>query len=78
MLITGFGPFKNIPVNPSWQVVKQFDGNTCGPFVVKTAELPVEYGQRAPLLLSASPPAVPAYRAHSLVGLGSPSGTRLP
>lgn len=35
VLLTGFGPFGRYEKNPSWELVKQFDGNRCGSLRMK-------------------------------------------
>jgi len=43
VLLTGFGPFGQHEVNPSWELVKQFEGNRCGSLRMKTLHVPVGY-----------------------------------
>eukprot|EP00041_Stephanoeca_diplocostata_P013277 m.232576 g.232576 ORF g.232576 m.232576 type:complete len:336 (-) comp19280_c0_seq4:136-1143(-) len=43
VLLTGFGPFGDFKVNPSWQIMKQFDGQRCGDLIMESVEIPVEY-----------------------------------
>jgi hypothetical protein len=39
VLLTGFGPFGDYKVNPSWELVKQFDGNRCGSLRMKVGHV---------------------------------------
>ncbi len=53
ILVTGFGPFLHVTENPSWEAIRDLDGQTVGPLVVRTARLDVTYGD-APIQLQAA------------------------
>ena len=40
ILLTGFEPFENEPVNPSWEAVRQLDGLNLGDAYIITRQLP--------------------------------------
>jgi len=44
LLVTGFGPFLHVTENPSWEAVRDLDGQVVGTLVVRTARLDVTYG----------------------------------
>ena len=43
VLLTGFGPFRDVVCNPSWEAVKPLQGVELSGCTVETALLPVEY-----------------------------------
>lgn len=45
VLLTGFEPFENEPLNPSWEAVRQLEGARVGGCTVATACLPVRFGE---------------------------------
>lgn len=53
ILLTGFGPFQDIKVNPSWETVKLFQGKEIAGYRVETALLPVVYDELERPLLDA-------------------------
>lgn len=44
VLLTGFAPFGGESINPSWQAVKQLQGETIADHQLACAELPCEFG----------------------------------
>jgi pyroglutamyl-peptidase len=44
VLLTGFEPFENEPVNPSWEAVRALDGERIGDVVVVARQLPCVFG----------------------------------
>ncbi len=44
LLLTGFGPFLEVTENPSWEAIRDLDGQTVGSLLVRTARLDVTYG----------------------------------
>jgi len=44
VLLTGFEPFENEPINPSWEVVRTLDGERIGDAVVVARQLPCVFG----------------------------------
>ena len=50
LLLTGFEPFGDVAVNPSWECVRLLDGELRGGVLVRAARLPVSY-DRAPARL---------------------------
>jgi pyroglutamyl-peptidase len=53
LLVTGFGPFLNVAVNPSWEAIKDLDGQVVGGLRVRVARLDVTYAD-APRQLEAA------------------------
>lgn len=45
VLLTGFEPFENEPVNPSWEAVRALDGTRIGDAVVVARQLPCVFGK---------------------------------
>jgi pyroglutamyl-peptidase len=61
VLITGFGPFQNVRVNPSWAGAKQLSGEVIEDHEVVAVELPVDYRKirdELPLLIKKHDPQV--------------------
>lgn len=48
LLLTGFEPFLDFPINPSEQIVQTLDGQEIGDFVVVGRTLPVEFAKSGP------------------------------
>jgi pyroglutamyl-peptidase len=44
VLLTGFEPFENEPVNPSWEAVRALDGERVGDAVIVARQLPCVFG----------------------------------
>ena len=44
LLLTGFGPFLHVTENPSWEAIRDLDGQVVGSLAVRTARLDVTYG----------------------------------
>lgn len=44
LLLTGFAPFGGETLNPSWEAVRQLDGERLGDLTVVAAQLPTEFG----------------------------------
>jgi pyroglutamyl-peptidase len=45
LLLTGFEPFANFKINPSWEIAKSFEGKEIAGYTIKTALLPVVYDE---------------------------------
>jgi pyroglutamyl-peptidase len=45
VLVTGFEPFDQDPVNPSWEVARALDGWVCEGRTVRAVQLPCVFGQ---------------------------------
>ncbi len=45
VLLTGFEPFENEPVNPSWEAVRALDGARIGDAVIVARQLPCVFGR---------------------------------
>lgn len=50
ILLTGFAPFAGEAVNPSWQAVRELDGQTLAGHHVAAVELPCEFNAALPAL----------------------------
>lgn len=44
VLLTGFEPFDNEPINPSWEAVRALDGERVGDAVIVARQLPCAFG----------------------------------
>jgi len=53
LLLTGFEPFLEFPINPTEQIVKQLDGLTVGEYQIKGLLLPVTYEEAGQRVLDA-------------------------
>jgi pyroglutamyl-peptidase len=53
LLLTGFEPFGEFPVNPSWELARQFQGETINMVDIETALLPVNWATAWPTLEAA-------------------------
>src|SRR5689334_12182343 len=53
ILLTGFEPFGDVKVNPSWETVKRLQGKKVGAYRVETLQLPVVYDEVEKPLLEA-------------------------
>jgi pyroglutamyl-peptidase len=53
ILITGFEPFQEDRINPSWEVAKALDGLKIGEYLVHAVCLPVVFGKSAHVLQQA-------------------------
>ncbi len=45
VLLTGFEPFENEPVNPSWEAVRALDGERVGDALIVARQLPCVFGK---------------------------------
>jgi len=45
VLLAGFEPFENDPVNPAWEIARALDGWTCEGTVVQALQLPCVFGR---------------------------------
>lgn len=45
VVLTGFEPFAEFSVNPSWETAKALDSRTIGSFKVKSFKIPLAYGR---------------------------------
>jgi len=45
VLLAGFEPFENDPVNPAWEIARALDGWTCEGAVVQAVQLPCVFGR---------------------------------
>ena len=52
LLLTGFVPFLQFPVNPTEEIVKTLDGQTIGDYEIHSRVLPVEFAESASQLLA--------------------------
>jgi pyroglutamyl-peptidase len=48
VVLTGFEPFADFQVNPSWEAAKTFEGEEIGSFKVKSFRLPLSYKEIKP------------------------------
>ncbi|RIX78335.1 pyroglutamyl-peptidase I [Acidovorax cavernicola] len=55
VLIAGFEPFENDPVNPAWEIARALDGWTCEGAVVQAVQLPCVFGRAIDTLDAALP-----------------------
>jgi pyroglutamyl-peptidase len=53
LLLTGFEPFGEATVNPSWELAKRFAGNTIDMATIEVAQLPVNWAGAWPALEAA-------------------------
>lgn len=44
VLLTGFEPFEQEPINPSWEAVRALDGERVGDAVIVARQLPCVFG----------------------------------
>lgn len=51
LLLTGFEPFLNFPINPTEDIVKELDGKTIGKFKIIGKILPVDFESAGDLLI---------------------------
>jgi pyroglutamyl-peptidase len=59
VLVAGFEPFENDPVNPAWEIARALDGWTCEGATVQAVQLPCVFGRAIDTLdaaLAGSPP----------------------
>lgn len=70
LLLTGFEPFLQFPINPTENIVKQLDGETIGEYVVKGVLLPVDFEKSPVKLLEA----IEAEKPDAVVSLGLAGG----
>lgn len=45
VLVTGFAPFADLPVNPSWEAARALHGSEIAGHVVRADQLPTEFGR---------------------------------
>ncbi|WP_042463402.1 pyroglutamyl-peptidase I [Neobacillus dielmonensis] len=53
LLLTGFEPFLDFPINPTEKIVKELDGQTIGDYQIKGLLLPVTYDEAGQRVLDA-------------------------
>lgn len=70
VLVTGFEPFDQDPINPSWEVARALDGWVCEGVPVRALQLPCVFGLAAERLDQA----LRKYRPQLVVGLGLATG----
>jgi pyroglutamyl-peptidase len=70
VLVTGFEPFDNDPVNPSWEVARALQGWSCKGHQVQAVQLPCVFGQAAAQLDAA----LAQWQPRLVVGLGLAGG----
>lgn len=70
VLVTGFEPFDQDPINPSWEVAAAVDGTLCEGVPVRALQLPCVFGLAAERLNEA----LHAWRPQLVVGLGLAAG----
>lgn len=70
VLVTGFEPFDNDPLNPSWEVARALEGWDCGGATVRAVQLPCVFGLAAERLDEA----LAQWRPRLVVGLGLAGG----
>nr|WP_145549519.1 pyroglutamyl-peptidase I [Variovorax boronicumulans] len=70
VLVTGFEPFDNDPVNPSWEVARALDGWACMGATVRAVQLPCVFGLAAERLDQA----LAQWQPGLVVGLGLAGG----
>jgi len=51
LLLSGFEPFLQFPINPTEQIIKSLDGEHIGDYVIKGILLPVDFGNSSKLLI---------------------------
>ena len=44
ILLTGFEPFENDPINPAWEIARALDGEVIAGATVRGVELPCVFG----------------------------------
>ncbi|WP_213992779.1 pyroglutamyl-peptidase I [Sodalis sp. dw_96] len=70
VLLTGFEPFGGDGINPSWEVVKQFEGRRLGTADVAVCQLPCVFGLSAQVLNEA----IDRYRPSLVLAVGLAGG----
>lgn len=70
ILVTGFEPFDNDPINPSWEVARALDGWACAGATVRAVQLPCVFGRSIEQLDAA----LAQWRPQLVVGLGLAAG----
>ncbi len=70
VLLTGFEPFDEYPINPSQLIVEQLRGTLIGGALVIGAVLPVEFGEDAKLFL----PLIDRFEPTAVISLGLMAG----
>ena len=70
VLVTGFEPFDNDPVNPSWEVARALEGWRCAGHQVRAVQLPCVFGQAVARLDAA----LAQWQPRLVVGLGLAGG----
>jgi len=50
VVLTGFEPYADFKVNPSWEAAKTFDGKEIDSFVVKSFQIPLAYKEIKPAI----------------------------
>ncbi|MBX3201229.1 MAG: hypothetical protein KF894_24030 [Labilithrix sp.] len=75
-LLSGFGPFAGVPVNPSWQAVEPLDGVVIAGYDVRVIQVPVSWDEALPTYFEAYDRLRPAIAIASGVARGG-SGIRI-
>ncbi|TWI54813.1 pyroglutamyl-peptidase [Pseudomonas duriflava] len=70
ILLTGFEPFENEPINPSWEAVRRLDGLKLSSAYIVTRQLPCVFGAA----LVALDHALAAYQPALVIGVGQAGG----
>ncbi|MBX3223673.1 MAG: pyroglutamyl-peptidase I [Labilithrix sp.] len=76
ILLSGFGPFDGVPVNPSWQAVEPLDGVMIGGYDVRVIQVPVIWDEALPRYFEAYDRLRPAIAIASGVARGG-TGIRI-
>ncbi|MFH1231112.1 MAG: pyroglutamyl-peptidase I, partial [Planctomycetota bacterium] len=70
ILITGFAPFNNDTINPSWEVVKKLQGKKINGTRIIGMRLPVVFGKAGRLIINA----IKKYQPELVISLGQQTG----
>jgi pyroglutamyl-peptidase len=65
VLLSGFGPWPEAPVNPSWEAVKPLHDTVVGGYDVRTVQLPVVWDESMPLFWTEY------HRLHPVIAIGA-------
>ena len=76
VLVSGFGPFSGVPVNPSWLAVEPLKDTTIAGYDVRVIQVPVIWEEALPMYLDAYDRLRPSIALTSGVAAGE-SGIRL-
>lgn len=70
LLLTGFGPFLNYPLNPTEEIVKSFNSRIIGNYEITSRVLPVDFRESAKCLVEHYQKVQP----HTVISLGLAGG----